>query len=102
MSASSTSIAQSITQNNTRDKQMSSSRLRPFFELGKFKLIELWLGFFVGVTALPHTMNLGFKEVVILGAILCAGICIIAATCTLDDVTGVRDGVDQANHQPNR
>ena len=76
--------------------------LRSFFELGKFKIFELWLGFFVGVTLIPQNHSLISHDILILGLILFSGISVIAATCALDDITGVRDGVDQANHQDNQ
>lgn len=72
--------------------------LRARLALGKFKIVELWLGFFVGVSLLGRAPLHDPRALAILGAILVAGIAVIAATCSLDDVTGVRDGVDQANH----
>jgi 1,4-dihydroxy-2-naphthoate octaprenyltransferase len=73
--------------------------LRVFFELGKFKIVELWLGFFVGVALLGHTRLQDERGLAILVFILIAGIAVIATTCSLDDIVGVRDGVDQANHR---
>lgn len=74
-------------------------RLRSFFELGKFKIIELWLGFWVGVALLGRSAWQDGRSLAILVCILVAGIAVIAATCSLDDIVGVRDGVDQANHR---
>lgn len=74
-------------------------RLGVFFELGKLKIVELWLGFFVGVSLLGREAVRDPRAVAILGLILVAGISVIAATCSLDDIAGVRDGVDQANHR---
>ena len=76
-----------------------SRRLRSFFELGKFKIIELWLGFWVGVALLGRSAYQDGRSLAILACILVAGIAVIAATCSLDDIVGVRDGVDQANHR---
>ncbi len=73
-------------------------RLGVFFELGKFKIVELWLGFFVGVSLLGREAIRDPRAIAILGLILVAGISVIAATCSLDDIAGVRDGVDQVNH----
>jgi 1,4-dihydroxy-2-naphthoate octaprenyltransferase len=73
-------------------------RLRSFFELGKLKIVELWLGFFVGVSLIGRPALEDGRTIAILAAILITGIAVIAATCSLDDITGVRDGVDQANH----
>ena len=83
-----------------KDESISSwRRLVVFFELGKFKIVELWLGFFVGTSLLgPRAIEDG-RSVAILALILVAGIAVIAATCSLDDIAGVRDGVDQANHR---
>lgn len=78
---------------------MPIQRLRVFFELGKFKIVELWLGFFVGVALLGQTRLQEERSLAILGLILIAGITVIAATCSLDDIVGMRDGVDQANHR---
>ncbi len=72
--------------------------LRARLALGKFKIVELWLGFFVGVSLLDGAALRDGRVLAILGAILVTGIAVIAATCSLDDITGVRDGVDQANH----
>src|SRR5207244_2468802 len=68
-------------------------RLGVFFELGKMKIVELWLGFFVGVSLLGRDAVRDPRAIAILGLILVAGICVIAATCSLDDIAGVRDGV---------
>lgn len=73
-------------------------RLMVFFELGKLKIVELWLGFFVGVSLLDLDTVTDPRSLAILGMTLVAGIAVIAATCSLDDIAGVRDGVDQANH----
>ena len=73
-------------------------RFTVYFQLGKFKIVELWLGFFVGVTLLGERAVHEPRAVAILALILIAGIAVIAATCSLDDIVGVRDGVDQANH----
>lgn len=76
----------------------SFQRFAVYFQLGKFKIVELWLGFFVGVTLLGPRAVQEPRAVAILVLILIAGIAVIAATCSLDDIVGVRDGVDQANH----
>ena len=73
-------------------------RLGVFFELGKFKIVELWLGFFVGVSLLGGAAFHQPRATAILALILVAGISVIGATCSLDDIAGVRDGVDQVNH----
>lgn len=82
-----------------RTQPERAHRLRVFFELGKFKIVELWLGFFVGVALLGQARLHDERSLGILALILMAGIAVIAATCSLDDVMGVRDGVDQANHR---
>ena len=76
-----------------------SGGLRVFFELGKMRIVELWIGFFVGVTLLDAAALAAPRALAILGLILCVGVAVIAATCSLDDIVGVRDGVDQANHR---
>ena len=73
--------------------------LRSYFELGKLKIVELWLGFFVGVSLLAPADRGSPRALAVLGLILVAGIAVIALTCSLDDIAGVRDGVDQANHR---
>lgn len=83
-----------------KDESISSwRRLAVFFELGKFKIVELWLGFLVGTSLLGPRAIADGRSVAILALILVAGIAVIAATCSLDDIAGVRDGVDQANHR---
>lgn len=74
-------------------------RLRALFELGKLRIVELWLGFFAGVSLLDRSALTSPRVVALLALILVAGVAVIGATCALDDVTGVRDGVDQANHR---
>ncbi len=83
----------------TTDATPRPGRLRAFFELGKLRIVELWLGFFVGVTLLDAAALRDARSLAILGLILVVGIAVIAATCSLDDIVGVRDGVDQANHR---
>lgn len=78
---------------------MTAARLRAFFELGKLRIVELWLGFFVGVTLLDARVVRDGRALGILALILIVGVAVIAATCSLDDIVGVRDGVDQANHR---
>jgi 1,4-dihydroxy-2-naphthoate octaprenyltransferase len=75
------------------------ARLGVFFELGKLKIVELWLGFCVGVALLGRAPLAAPQALAVLALILVAGIAVIAATCSLDDIVGVRDGVDQANHR---
>lgn len=77
----------------------SRGRLRALFELGKMRIVELWIGFFVGVTLLDRRALAEPRAPLILGLILLVGVAVIAATCSLDDIVGVRDGVDQANHR---
>lgn len=76
----------------------SMARFAVYFQLGKFKIVELWLGFFVGTSLLGRHAIETPRAVAILLLILVAGIAVISATCSLDDIVGVRDGVDQANH----
>lgn len=75
------------------------ARVGVFFELGKLKIVELWLGFCVGVALLGRAPLAAPRALAVLALILVAGIAVIAATCSLDDIVGVRDGVDQANHR---
>lgn len=79
----------------------SIARLRFLFELGKFKIVELWLGFFVGVSLLGSIAIESPRAIITLTLILGVGIAVIGATCSLDDVVGMRDGVDQATHRGN-
>jgi 1,4-dihydroxy-2-naphthoate octaprenyltransferase len=74
-------------------------RFGVFFELGKLKIVELWLGFCVGVALLGRAPLHSAQTIGVLLLILVAGVAVIAATCSLDDIVGVRDGVDQANHR---
>ena len=77
----------------------TSRRRDHFFELGKFKIIELWLGFWVGVALLSRSAIRMAAAWPSWRASLVAGIAVVAANCSLDDIVGVRDGVDQANHR---
>jgi len=74
-------------------------KIRAFFELGKLRIVELWLGFFVSVSLLPPHFAHDGRALAILALILVVGVAVITATCSLDDIVGVRDGVDQANHR---
>lgn len=76
----------------------AARRISSLLELGKFRIVELWLGFFVSVSLLPIAIASELSSFAILALILAVGIAVIAATCSLDDIVGVRDGVDQANH----
>ena len=76
-----------------------AGRARAFFALGKLRIIELWLGFFVGVSLLDGGVVHDGRALIILALILVAGVAVIAATCSLDDIAGVRDGVDQVTHE---
>ena len=63
----------------TTDATPRPSRLRAFFELGKLRIVELWLGFFVGVTLLDAAALRDARSLAILGLILVVGIAVIAA-----------------------
>ena len=58
-----------------KDESISSwRRLVVFFQLGKFKIVELWLGFFVGTSLLGPRAIADGRSVAILALILVAGI----------------------------
>ena len=77
--------------------------LAPSSSSARCKIVELWLGFFVGVALLGRApLHDGRGRSPSSALILVAGIAVIAATCSLDDIVGVRDGVDQANHRGRR
>jgi 1,4-dihydroxy-2-naphthoate octaprenyltransferase len=76
--------------------------LGAFFELGKLRIVELWLGFFVGVSLLGRRVAYDGRAPAILGLVLLLGVAVIAVTCGLDDIRGARDGVDRANHRDGR
>jgi 1,4-dihydroxy-2-naphthoate polyprenyltransferase len=75
------------------------SRLGAFVELGKLGIVELWLGFFAGASLLGRGVREDGRALATLGLLLLFGIVVIGVTCCLDDITGARDGVDQANHR---
>lgn len=74
-------------------------KVRAYLDLGKLGLFDLWLGFFAGASLLPMGTLRAPRTLGILGLVLLFGVLVIALTCCLDDVTGARDGVDQANHR---
>lgn len=76
--------------------------LRAFVALGKLGIIELWLGFFAGVSLLGRWVFHEGHALVTLGLVLLLGVVVIAVTCGLDDIAGARDGVDRANHRAGR
>ncbi len=73
--------------------------LRAFAELGKLRIVELWLGFFVALSLLRPGAASQTRQQLVLGSALVSMIAVAALTCCLDDITGKRDGVDQANHR---
>ena len=74
-------------------------RLRPYAELGKFRVVDLWLGFLVGWALLPASTAWDGRTGVILALIFVTTVVVAAAACSLDDVMGVRDGVDIATQK---
>lgn len=74
-------------------------RLGLFFDLGKLGIVELWLGFFVGVSLVGRRAVTDVRAASILALTLVSSVAVFALTCSLDDIAGVRDGVDQANHR---
>lgn len=73
-------------------------RLAAFLELGKVKIVELWIGFFVALSLLRKGAASEPREQLVLVLTLVSMIVVAALTCSLDDIAGARDGVDQANH----
>jgi 1,4-dihydroxy-2-naphthoate octaprenyltransferase len=72
--------------------------VRVFLDLSKFKIVDLWIGGFIAVSLLPlHSLTTGHGPItfvfVLVTLMLVAGL-----TCALDDIVGMRDGVDQVNH----
>lgn len=82
-----------------RSASEASRKLIVFYHLGKLGIVELWLGFFVAVSLLGEAAVASARSLSILGLSLLSTVAAIALTCSLDDITGARDGVDQANHR---
>lgn len=77
----------------------SRRAIRAFAELGKLRIVELWLGFFVALSLLRPGAAARVREQLVLGSALLATMAVAALTCCLDDIVGKRDGVDEANHR---
>jgi 1,4-dihydroxy-2-naphthoate octaprenyltransferase len=73
--------------------------LGAFVQLGKLGIVEPWLGFFVAVSLLGGAAVASARSLCILALTLASTIAAFALTCCLDDISGARDGVDQANHR---
>ena len=73
-------------------------RLGAFLELGKVKIVELWIGFFVALSLLRKGAASEPREQLLLLITLVSMVVVAALTCSLDDIAGARDGVDRANH----
>lgn len=80
-------------------RRRALARLAALFDLGKLRIVELWLGLFAGASLLGARALADGRALALLALILISTVAVVAATCGLDDVAGVRDGVDQANHR---
>ena len=69
-----------------------------FLELGKLRIFELWLGVFVAWSLLSEAVAWESRTLSLLACALLIEAATTSAACSLDDVTGFRDGVDFANH----
>lgn len=76
------------------------SRLRAYVVLGKLAFYDYYLAAFVVIAALPASRldNPGSYLTLVLYFAGYAGV--VAASATLDDVTGIRDGSDERNYAP--
>lgn len=79
-------------------RSAARAKLGLFFDLGKLGIVELWLGLFVGVSLLGGRAVTDARGASILALTFVSSVAVFAMTCSLDDIAGVRDGVDQANH----
>lgn len=78
--------------------QGARPKVRALLDLGKLGLVDLWLGFFAGASLLGTGLLASPRSPAILALCLLFGVLVIALTCSLDDITGARDGVDRACH----
>jgi 1,4-dihydroxy-2-naphthoate octaprenyltransferase len=71
-------------------------------QLGKVKLVEIWLGPLLAWSAIVGQRN-GTPRSAVLCLLFIAVVCFtMLASHSLDDVTGFRDGSDQRNYAPER
>lgn len=71
-----------------------------YFRLGKFQIYEHWLPVIVAWSALENRL---LGDVPVLATLLLVGLtaaCIAGAGSALDDVQGIRDGIDLLTYQP--
>lgn len=69
-----------------------------FVQLGKLRIVELWVGLPLAWSLLTAPQDGLAASFVLLALALLAIVCTIAAALALDDVGGLRDGIDLANH----
>src|SRR5215471_6591884 len=71
-------------------------------QLGKVKLVEIWLGPLLAWSAIIGEGN-GAPRTAVLCLLFVAVVCLtMFASHSLDDVTGFRDGSDKRNYAPER
>jgi 1,4-dihydroxy-2-naphthoate octaprenyltransferase len=76
------------------------AHLGAYLRLAKVDVPQVWLGVFIGWSAIPLAMALSARTVVIVGLLLLALVGATTAAQTFDDVRGFQDGTDEQNYQP--
>jgi 1,4-dihydroxy-2-naphthoate octaprenyltransferase len=72
--------------------------VRVFLDLSKFKIVDLWIGAFISLSLLPLSSLVPGHALVTFFLALVTLMLVAGLTCALDDIVGMRDGVDQVNH----
>jgi 1,4-dihydroxy-2-naphthoate polyprenyltransferase len=74
------------------------ARAVAYADLGKLRIVELWVGVPLAWTLLERDLAMSWRTVGKLTLALVIEIATTAAALSFDDVAGMRDGVDVANH----
>jgi 1,4-dihydroxy-2-naphthoate octaprenyltransferase len=76
----------------------TTGRIQAFIELGKLRVVEMWLGAPLAWSLWDRDLALSGRGLALLVLSVLTAVGISAAALALDDVTGTKDGLDDNNH----
>ena len=76
-----------------------SQRLLALMELAKLRVFDMWLGAIVAVAFAMNQPESSASAVLSFILTVLTLVLAVALTCSLDDIVGLRDGVDARNHR---
>jgi 1,4-dihydroxy-2-naphthoate octaprenyltransferase len=100
MIASATPPATSASHGEEERPTGALSRAGAYMRLGKFQIYEHWLPALVAFSALARPADVSPGAALTLAFIAAAAACFAAAGSALDDVQGIRDGIDRLTYNP--